>query len=217
MPELELQETVAQEATTRYSIDDSPIGHPDIGGWSLYQIDQPVTKSEFWIVDTEGREASVKGWFENEDPFTQANLLNIEDNQVQELILQIRRSLFISHHESLANRLLTLFNAAKEEDPTNPGITVNSLRNFYYFFLLNDDIKCPTISLTPENNIYASWEDEQNRLFSVHFLPNDDVHFVIFKPNYRHPGQQIRLSGKATVDSLMETVVPNGVNDWITE
>ena len=69
----------------------------------------------------------------------------------------------------------------------------------------------------PEDNIYASWRSEQNRLFSVHFLPNGDTRFVIFKPNERHPDKQMRISGTATTDILMETVTPYGVWDWISE
>ncbi len=156
-------------------------------------------------------------WFKNEDPFTQSNLLNNEEDQVQELIYQIRKSRSIRCYETLANRLLTLFNDAKEEDSASLGIAVGSLRNFYNFFQLHTHLKCPTISLTPDYNIYASWRDKRNRLFSVHFLPNSDARFVIFKPNDRHPERQIRLSGIATTDVLMETVTPYDVCDWISE
>jgi hypothetical protein len=117
----------------------------------------------------------------------------------------------------LANKLLTLFNDAKEDDPASLGIAVGSFRNFYNFFQLHTNLKCPTISLTPDYNIYASWRSDQKRVFSVHFLPNGDVHFVMFKPNNRHPERQIRISGTATTDILMETVAPYAVQDWISE
>jgi len=222
MLELNLQEKAAQEVTIVYGnnflIDDFPIGGPYIGAYLLPQ--KPVPKYKFWItpdVFHEGRKAHVSDWPENEDPYTQENLLNNEEDQVQELIFRIRKLLSISYHESLANRLLTLFNDAKEEDSISLGIAAGSLRNFYNFLQLHTNLKCPTISLTPDYNIYASWRGEQNRVFSVHFLPNGDVRFVIFKPNDRHPGRQIRLSGIATSDILMETVAPDGVSDWISE
>ncbi len=123
----------------------------------------------------------------------------------------------IPYHDNLANRLITLFNDSKEEDPTSPGISDRSLFNFYNFLCLHDNLNCPTISLTPDYNIYASWRIERNRVFSVHFLPNGDARFVIFKPNDRHPERQIRISGTTTADILMETVGPYGVRDWITE
>lgn len=148
---------------------------------------------------------------------TQEVLLNTEEDKVQELISQIRESHHIRCHEILANRLITLFNDAKEEDPDRIGIVVDSLRNFNNFFRLHTKLKCPIISLTPDNNIYASWRAEKNRLFSVHFLQDNNVHFVLFQPNERHPSQQIRLSGIATIDVLLEKVAPHNICDWITE
>ncbi|MEW6375093.1 MAG: hypothetical protein AB1502_04790 [Thermodesulfobacteriota bacterium] len=166
------------------------------------------------FVNQESYVASEASGFQKEtDPFTQANLLDYEENQIQELIFRIRTSPSISCKE-IANRLLLLLNDAKEEELS---IAIDSFRNFYNFFQLNTNMKCPTISLTPENNIYASWKGEQNRLFSVHFLPSGSVRFVIFKPNDRHPEQQIRLSGIATSDILKETVSAYGVWDWISE
>lgn len=154
---------------------------------------------------------------ENRDPLTQSNLLDREEEQLQDLILRLKTSLSFSYLESLANRLITLFRDAKEADATSPGITLGSLRNFYNFLQLHANIKCPTISLTPEDNLYASWRIEKNRLFSAHFLQNGDTRFVIFKPNSKHPERQIRISGTATTDILKETVAPYGVWDWISE
>lgn len=224
MPELNLQEKVIQEAAIAYGdeflIYDFPIGDPYIGALLLHRKPLTQSKFKFWItpaVVQEDQKTLIRDWPENEDSFTQANLLNKEEDQVQELIFQIRKSLSIRYHESLANRLLALFNDAKEEDSASLGIGVGSLRNFYNFFRLHTKLKCPTISLTPDYNIYASWRGEQNRVFSVHFLPNGDARFVIFKPNDRHPERQIRLSGIATTDVLMETVTPDSVSDWISE
>jgi len=222
MPELNLQDKAVQEAAIIYGNkflrDDFPTNDPDIG--SLLQKPQTDRKFNFWItpaVVREDQKARINDWSENKDPHTQANLLSNVEDQVQELIFQIRKSLSITCRESLAHRLLTLFNDAKEEDSASLGISVGSIRNFFNFFRLHTNLKCPTISLTPDYNIYASWRGEQNRVFSVHFLPNGDTRFVIFKPNDRHPGRQIRLSGIATTDVLMETVVPDSVSDWISE
>ncbi len=153
----------------------------------------------------------------NEDTFTQTDLLDSEEKEVQELIFRIRTSRSINHRENLANRLYTLNIDAKEEDSASIGIALDSLHNFYNFLQLHTNLKCPIISLTPDNNIYASWKEEQNRLFSVHFLSSVDVRFVIFKPNDKHPERKIRLSGTATNDTLIETVASSGIWDWISE
>ena len=224
MPELNLLDKATQEAAIIYGNkflrDDFPISDPYTGASLLPQNRQTERNFEVWITQSvvqEDQKALISDWPENEDPLTQTDLLNNEEDQVQELIFQIRKSFSITYHENLASRLLTLFNDAKEEDPTSLGISVGSLRNFYNFLRLHTNLKCPTISLTPDYNIYASWRGEQNRVFSMHFLPNGDTRFVIFKPNDRHPGRQIRLSGIATTDVLMETVVPDNVSDWISE
>jgi len=168
-------------------------------------------------VNPESQEVYKGGWPDKKDPFTQTDLLDNEEEQVQELILWIRTSLFIPYRENLANRLVTLLNDAKEEDSASLGIAAGSLRNFYNFLQLNTNLKCPTISLTPEYNIYASWREDQKKLFSVLFLPNGDTRFVIFKPNDLHPERQVRISGTSTTDILMATVAPYGVCDWISE
>jgi len=169
------------------------------------------------FVDQEESDTSIIDLPENQDPITQATLLKSEEDQVQELIFRIKRSRTIYHRESLANRLLTLFYDAKEEDPDCVGIVAESLRNFINFIQLHTNIKCPIISLTPEYNIYASWRGEQNRVFSVHFLPDVDARFVMFKPNDRHPERKIRVSGIATTDVLMETVMSYRIEEWISE
>jgi hypothetical protein len=47
-------------------------------------------------------------------------------------------------------------------------------------------------------------------VFSIHFLPNADARFVMFKPNEKHPERKIRISGSATIDTLK-------LEDWILE
>lgn len=160
---------------------------------------------------------SLSGWIEIYDTFTQEDLLNSEENEVQNLISLFRRSLTISYFEILTNRLYALYGDSKEEDPFSSGINLGSLRNFYNFLQLHANLKYPIITLTSDNNIYASWKGEQNRVFSLHFLPTGDVNFVIFKPNDRHPEKQVRISGTATTDVLMETVTPQGLFNWIVQ
>ncbi len=182
-----------------------------------FSLTGPGRKVKYFLtafVNQESPEVSeASSFLKKMDPFTQENLLDYEEDEIQESIFRIRTSASISCKE-LANRLVALLNDAKEEEVS---VTIDSFRNFYSFFRINTNIKCPTISLTPENNIYASWKSKQNRVFSVHFLASGSVRFVIFKPNDRHPEQQVRLSGTATSDILWEMVKPYGVWDWISE
>ena len=201
--------------------DDFPGDYQDSGEWNI-MLQEPPTPDAYYIstalVNQEESGTLISFWPGNENPITQPDLLKSEEDQVQELIFQIKRLISIPYKDNLANKLLTLFNDAKEEDPDSLGMSAGSLRSFTNFILSHTNLKCPTISLTPDYNIYASWRCEQNRVFSVHFFPNGDARFVIFKPNNRHPERITRISGVATADILMETVViPNRIEEWISE
>lgn len=148
---------------------------------------------------------------------TQLGLLKTEEDQLKQVIMRIKVSPFILFGQQLADRILTLFKDAKEEDELSVGITPGSLQSFYSFISAHSELKRPKLSLTPENNIYASWKAGNDKVFSVHFLSNRDTRFVIFKPNKRYPDRPIRISGIAPVDDLMqEAIIPHSVS-WALE
>ena len=218
MSETDLQTTdkrfkyeVARRASIAYSdaflIYNLPSKEPYIGAPDIETISRSL----------EAVGLLLRVWPKKEDSFIQSGLLGSEEEEVQELIYHIRTSILGRFRQNLANRLVTLFKDSKDEDPYGPGISAGSLRSFIKLLQLHTNLKQPSISLTPEYNIYASWRDEQNRVFSVHFLPNGDARFVIFKPNYRHPERKIRISGTTTTDILMETVSPHKISDWALE
>ena len=236
MPQINLYETLSEFDTEKIAsvICDNlliefnyPSGYPYTGAWDgLTQrawsgLTQRIPERNLYkkdaYVNQEQSVTSVTDLPESQDPITQTTLLKREEDQVQELIFRIKRSTSICYRKNLADKLLTLFKDAKEEEPDCPGIVASSLRTFNIFLHINTNLKCPTISLTPTHNIYASWRDDQDRVCSIHFLPNMDVRFVIFKPNHRHPERTIRISGAATIDVLMETLKPYGIGDWILE
>ena len=203
------------------SEDDFPDYYQYSGGWDI-KLQELSIPYAYYIkrtasVNQEESGTQIEFWSGNKNPITQTDVLKSEEDQVQELIFQIKRLISIPYNDNLANKLLILFNDAKEEDPYSLGMSARSLRSFIDFLLSHTNLKCPTISLTPDYNIYASWRYEQNRLFSVHFLPNGDARFVIFNPNNRHPERITRISGVATTDILMETVIPNHIEEWISE
>lgn len=190
---------------------------PNIKNYLLME-QYPITKP-FWetvfddtaTIDHSNMKLSI---YFKDDPFTQTELLSTQDDQVQALIHQIRKSKIISNHERIAVKLLALFNIAKEENPTSPGIAADSLSNFYDFLQLYTNIKNPTLSLSPDYNIYASWRSKEH-LFSTHFLPNGEIRFVLFIPNNRHPKRKIRITGTATSDTLTDITTPESLNDWV--
>jgi hypothetical protein len=189
------------------------ISRPETGMIAGYTfVNSIAINPDLWEVN-----AVAIGWSENNDSFTQANLIDIEDDKAQDLIYRIKEAAIKRRWANVANRIVTLFHDAKEEEPDISGIPVASLRSFYNFMQLYADLTCPVISLTPDNNLYASWRENQNRVFSIHFLTSEDVRFVILTPNDKHPDKQIRLSGTVTPDILMEKVSPFKILDWISE
>jgi len=157
------------------------------------------------------------GLFDKQDPFTQMGLLSNEEERVKDLILRVQFSLTASYRQALATRILTLFKIAKEEDENGVGISFESLRHFYYFLCAHPYLKRPRISLTPQNNIYASWKAAYDKVLSIHFMPNGDARFVIFAPNKKQPERPILMSGKAPVDILMSVIEPHGVKSWAAQ
>jgi len=155
---------------------------------------------------------------ERQNSVTQNDTININDSEVQKLIFRIKTTMRIPDNATIANRLLNLFDLSKEDEPDFIGIEIESLKSFYAFLLSNTNLKRPLISLTPDNNIYASWRGDEGRVFSIHFLPDSDVNFVIFTPNKKRPERKTRTAGKTTFDMLME-IEANAYNlyDWISK
>lgn len=146
---------------------------------------------------------------------TQNAILDDEEKNVQELIFRIKQCNSIPYNDSVARRLQILVQTVKDED-----MSIISNKSLFYFYLFLKDlinIKLPDISISPEYNIYISWKSTDNRVFSVHFLPDSSANFVIFKPNRQHSGKVIRIYGKTTYDGLFNIAESNGVIEWITE
>lgn len=190
---------------------------PDVyhsGSWDeQHDKAKGVTNFEVYVTPTVNQNAEelfvVDGG--TGEPYTQADILDSVEDQVQDLIFRIRKS----RHEKLASRLLSLYNEANEEDPTSVGISLGSLSNFHHFLEVFGNLKKPSITLTDDNNIYTSWKTEC-RLFSMHFLPDGIINFVIFSPNHRNPERKDRVSGTATADTLEKIVAPE-IFHWITQ
>lgn len=194
----------------------------DVGVWNFKVLriprhkQRPVVYYEITpAVSQEEQDNRISEWVGSKDPETQMDLVDNEEDQTQDLIFRIRTSTSIPYRERLANRLLTLFNDAKEEGPASLGIVFGSLHDFYNFLQLHTNLKYPSITLSPDNNILASWRSKQSQVFNVHFLSNKDVRFVIFKPNKKYPDRKFRFSGAATTDTLMDEI-PKDMLDWIT-
>ena len=186
-------------------------------------------ESQTWLkcklVDTQRRKSPVtmklsledEMFFGPESPFDKLEELLSNDEKVLEIILHVRNQLNINFSKQLADRIKFLFDISKEEYPEEVAILPQSLRNFVGFLQSATNLRYPDVVLSPSKNIRAQWRTGPNRHFAVEFLPTGDAHFVIFTPDPMHPDKTIRMSGLASVDSLMETVQPHGVLTWSSQ
>lgn len=141
----------------------------------------------------------------------------VDEPTVEEIIRRARTTLPLRYRERVASRLSELEKTVQEEELDGRGITVKSVHHFVEFLKAYPALRCPAVSVTPDRNLYASWKLGYDRVFSIHFLPEGEVRFVIFHPNEKHPAQAIRLSGTATADVIMNVAAPQGVLDWAAE
>src|SRR3972149_2712860 len=122
---------------------------------------------------------------------------------VENIILQIRFSQLIRYGERISNRLSDLRRAVREEDGEDAEISADSLRGFISFLKMYPNIRYPDIALTPDGNIYARWKGDRGALFSVEFLPDSKVGYVVFSPLLNRAGELSRHSGIDSVENAL--------------
>lgn len=149
------------------------------------------------------------------------DLINSWRSQVEpeSLISRISALPNVMYAERISNRLSYLRRVFFEEQGSD--ISADSIRTFTIFLSMHPDVRYPAITLTPAGNIYAQWKkrkDSHDSLFSLHFLSDWEVRFVVFAPNAKHPGKFARISGTETVDIILSNMdKAYGVSAWVIE
>ena len=133
------------------------------------------------------------------------------------LIDGIRRHPNIRHGVRLAARLEHLLAISREEQPAQAPPAIASLISLTAFLSAHPELVYPTTVLTPDGNVRVQWRRGASEHFAIEFLGDHDVRFVIFAPDPRHRYKTNRVSGSATVESVMTLAAPYGVMEWATE
>jgi hypothetical protein len=68
--------------------------------------------------------------------------------------------------------------------------------------------------LTPHGCLTAQWRAGRGKLLSLDFPGDEDVRFVIFAPDLERPYKTTRVSGGASLESIMHLAEPYGVLAW---
>jgi len=150
--------------------------------------------------------------------FRPENLLENWKNEGEPgyILGRIEDSLEIIHGKRIAHRIRVLRQIVREDD--GDDISPDSLRSFYEFLILHPEVSYPEITLTPDGNIYVCWNNFDRALFSIHFLPELRVRYVVFVPDRKRPNLMDMMSGTSSVDTVLEIVDrAYGVTRWVRE
>lgn len=100
------------------------------------------------------------------------------------------------------------------EDESDEGVSVGSLFTFFTFLRCATGVQVPSISLTPDGYIYASW-NKNGRTFSVHFLPTGEARYVLFRPAPNNAPGMLRSSGSVPVAASILQIPETGAANWV--
>lgn len=148
--------------------------------------------------------------------FSTAEAADEAESAVNRLIADVRLATTIPFRHRLAQRLINLAEAAREDEDESQ-LSPHSLRHFIKFLRSNPRLKYPDVALTPTGNILAQWKAGSNKLLGVQFLPSGEVRFVLFAPEKLNDNSIIRLSGVVRLEALLSTVEPHGAASWIID
>jgi hypothetical protein len=136
---------------------------------------------------------------------------------VAEWIARISDHRKLRYAQRLGKRLQTLYAIAQEEQPEQAPPSLASLKSLTAFLVRHSELAWPQIVLSPEGHLTAQWREGRGKLLSLRFVDDEDVQFVIFAPDPRRPYKTARVSGRASVDSVMALAMPYGVLAWAGE
>ncbi len=136
------------------------------------------------------------------------------DESLSSVVAGIRRDPRLRFPERLATRLEQLIEMSREEQPEQAPPALASVQALIAFLAANPELSYPTMVLTPAGNVRVEWRQGRGRHFAIEFLGDVDVRFVVFAPDPKRPYKVARVSGQASLESVMTLVAPYGVRDW---
>ena len=126
----------------------------------------------------------------------------------QEILTRLHGATTLPFREAMSARIASLLEAFQKESG-GVAVSVNSFQSLLAFLQAHPNLNYPTITLTPGGDFYASWKENRTQVFSVQFLDNGQVRFVVLRTE---PTAQ--LSGLTTPATLMNLVAPLRVLEW---
>jgi hypothetical protein len=131
----------------------------------------------------------------------------VTESRLQKLLSQLRAAKALGYREQLARRIASLM--PYEDDAADVALSFNSLQQLVQFLASHPELKCPTVTVTPGGDMYASWHQSRSCVFSIQFLDSGQVKFVVLRLDSTE-----QLSGLSSPAALMATVAPLNVLEW---
>ena len=140
--------------------------------------------------------------------------LRTDERPVRELLDELRYGTAINFRERLAARLDRLLDAYKE-DSQGKAFSAASLRGFISFLENAPGLQYPAVTITRDGELYTSWKQAPDKVFSIQFMETGQARFVVFRPNPIHAGQSDQMHGLTTPDVLLDAIAHLGVLEWV--
>lgn len=131
----------------------------------------------------------------------------VTEPRLRELLSQLSAAVALDYREQLARRITALM--PYEDEPDDVALSLASLQQLLQFLTSHPELKSPTITVTPDGDMYASWQKNRSCVFSVQFMDNGQVRFVVLRL-----ASAKQLSGQTSPEALMATVAPLDVMEW---
>ncbi|MGQ0547807.1 MAG: hypothetical protein ACT4P3_21175 [Betaproteobacteria bacterium] len=105
---------------------------------------------------------------------------------------------------ALADRVEALSRMVLEEAGGELNLSGESLENLIAFLEANTKLSRPSLVAGPSGELIAIWKGAKQGEFTVRFMPDGTVRYLLTKTNRKHPKGVSRVSGDTTPDKLFD-------------
>jgi hypothetical protein len=134
-------------------------------------------------------------------------MLHLDVHPVDQFLGQLVASAGTQAERRLAERLRYLLTAYRDEQD-GASYSLPSLKGLLEFLRQAPGLAYPAVTVTPEGLLYATWKQPPDKVFSVEFMDEQQVRFVVIRPHTSY------VTGTSTGDKLLATATRLQVMDW---
>lgn len=114
--------------------------------------------------------------------------------------------------ESIVRRLREL-REINIEDKLNLDISKESLNNFFKLLYMNPNLTRPSISESPDGNLYIEWR-KHSVLIGIEFISDNEVLFVMLSQDLNNQ-ERLEITGRSNTEKVIDIFLQNKVGKII--